>query len=200
MDDEKKRVGTIEVETPEQHRWLAALHESAHLVALWYRLNLVGRAVLVGDGGGLSTGLAHAATFGRALFFAAGEQGERLAAKCRPPGTAPDPAPPGELSANASVAAREWFHTADVSDLRDDDLPVRAWAVRGPDPERWAFRYHRVRRTALALVLRHRDDVLELAARLYETGEVSTAAYFEEEGVTIITESGKRRRVRAPNP
>jgi hypothetical protein len=157
-------------------RWRSRLHEAGHAVAGHRLLKRTVMAAVYEDGVGaayLDIKAAIPRTFEEALAIAAGPAVEALADVNAPPQELP-PAPPLTATHPEAVAPL-------VAQLRQsprDAEAIARWCIRGieDEPERRIKRFHWIRRQADLFVTRNQQEIVDVAAGLYERGVITLEA------------------------
>lgn len=162
-------------------RWQVCLHEAGHAVAAQALLKRVASAVVFDDGSGAAyyrRDPENPRMFESAMVLAAGEAASALADHHAPPQV--EPAPPWESSCPEKVRPM----VATVKETPSDPVALAHWCVRGVEtqPERWANRYHWIRREARLFVARHQQEIVEVAAGLYARGIITLQADAAKDG------------------
>jgi hypothetical protein len=164
-------------------RWKISLHESAHLVTavvLSHHRCIPSKqacAWLLPDNAGLTHAgydeMANVHNVDSAVYAAAGEHGERLVNRFRPPRLRTKPAtitpatPPTGLSKETFKAICKSVRQVP----RDSDY-VRAFCTQTRDGNLWSKRYKEVHKQAAQIIKDHRREVIAIARKLYEHGLV----------------------------
>ena len=162
-------------EDPAVRRWKTSLHEAGHAVAGRVAMKRTVRAAVyeAGIGAAYLDIESVPRTFEEALAVAAGPAAEALAENHMPPQASPPPPPLTTTHAYAVaplVAQLRWSPR--------DAVAIARWCIRGIEdqPDRWAKRFYWIRREADIFVARHRQEIVDVAADLYEQGIVTLEA------------------------
>jgi hypothetical protein len=166
-------------ELEKHRRWRVSLHEADHVivgVVLAKRAHepsdRAGAALLCGGGlayiGGHTDVGEPAFDLDGAVLAAAGEAGERLASRYRPPRLKTPPAPitPDAPPTGMSAKTLALFEADHATATRDSDA-VRAFCTRGRNGALWSKRWRAVHREAWRIVRDHRREVRAVARRLF---------------------------------
>lgn len=160
-------------------RWVAALHEAGHAVAVFQLGGRCEGIVVTGHGTG-------GCTFGgllgdRAAFaVAAGQAAETLAGQHDPPPVdaieSPAELPVDAAGLRCDFLVREanrqpgdrWTHPS-------DDQSLARWAIAGreSEPESWPRRVRFAKRVAAEIVERNAERILRVASELYRLGRLT---------------------------
>lgn len=156
-------------------RWLAALHEAAHVVARLRLMNCrLAYAEVDDDGGGRATGGGLPMTFREAVCAACGGQGEKLIRRY--------PQPPVRERRRCTAAPVDGAVVLPVSAPIQGDLPpvpsdyakIVSWCTRGgrADWREWRQRLLTTRWAARRFCRDHAEEIRAVAVRLYCDGVV----------------------------
>jgi hypothetical protein len=181
MCEERQVHGTAE--GAQIARWKTCLHEAGHVVSGKVLLKHTSRAIVFGDGGGVADVGGEGGVpflFEDALTTAAGGAAESLA-DLHPVPDLPLPVPLEVVYPDVVEPKR-----LAVRKMMTDEVAVARWCIAGIEtqPDRWANRFHWIRREARLFVARHQREIVEVATVLFGRGIVTLPAEpAKEEGM-----------------